>query len=584
MCRFGHVHYILAVIFCLMLLRAGMLHLFPSQKSSLEQIADNQYQRIIELSPYRGAIFDRRGEPMAISIRKSSVAVNPRLFNATSPGAHSVARILKIPFQKIRQLSTKKSYFSWLGRRIDHRQAEEIAALSLPGINIINEPSRFYPTGESAAHLIGFIGSDNSGLGGLERQFDQDLKGQAFRVVATKDAKGQFILKETLGAAPEKSGNNLHLSIDRVIQEIAESELEQGIKNAKAKKGFVIVSDPHTGKILAVANYPAFDPNYPKAISMKDAKNGAFIDIFEPGSVTKPFVIAAAIDSKKTTPHEIHDCEKGTLKVGRERIHDAHPADKLSTEDTIVRSSNICTYKIAQKIGKERTYGILTDFGFSSKDQTLGFPGQNFGRITNSASWKAIRFANVAFGQGFMVTGLEMVQAMGAIANGGKLMKPMLVEKIASSEGMVVTNGTPTMVRQVVSPNTARTLRLILEKVVTDPHGTGKAAATESFTTAGKTGTAQKVDPGIRGYSKEKFIASFVGFSPVNDPHIVVYVQVDEPGIKPYYGGKWAGPIFSAITDRTLRYLNVAPDKVSQDNIHSTTAKAGKNEPSSTNL
>lgn len=547
-------------------------------------MADNQYQRVIELSPYRGAIFDRRGEPMAISIRKPSVAVNPRLFNAKSPGAQNVARILKIPFQKIQRLSTKKSYFSWLGRRIDRHQAEEIAELGLPGINIINEPSRFYPIGESAAQLIGFIGSDNSGLGGLERQFDQDLKGQAFKVVATKDAKGQFILKETLGAAPEKSGNNLHLTIDRVIQEIAESELEKGIKNAKAKKGFVIVSDPHTGKILAVANYPSFDPNYPKAISMKNAKNGAFIDVFEPGSVTKPFVIAAALDDRKTTPDEIHDCEKGMLRIGRERIHDAHPADKLSTTDTIVRSSNICTFKIAQKIGKERTHEILTDFGFSSKEQTLDFPGQTFGRLSNHAAWKPIRFANIAFGQGFMVTGLEMVQAMGALANGGKLMKPMLVEKIASSEGLVVTNGTPTMVRQVVSPKTAQALRSIMEKVVTDPHGTGKAAATESFTTAGKTGTAQKVDPGIRGYSKDKFLTSFVGFSPVNDPYIVVYVQVDEPGIKPYYGGKWAGPIFSAITDRTLKYLNVAPDKVSQDNVHSPLAKAGKNEPSSTNL
>jgi len=547
-------------------------------------MADNQYHRTIELSPYRGAILDRRGEPLAISIRKPSVAVNPRLFNASSPEAVTVARILKIPFQRIKALSSKKSYFSWLSRRIDLRRAEEIQALGLPGINIINEPSRFYPTGESAAHLIGFIGSDNSGLSGLEKQFDADLKGQAFKVIATKDARGQFILRETLGAAPEKSGNNLYLSIDRVIQEIAESELEHGIKNANAKRGFVIVSDPHTGKVLAVANYPAFDPNYPKALKMADTKNAAFLDVFEPGSVTKPFVIATAMDTKKTTTTEVHDCENGLLKIGRERIRDIHKADKLTTEETIMKSSNICTYKIALKMGKEATHKSIIDFGFTNREQALGFPGQMFGRLAHHDTWKSIRFANVAFGQGFMVTGLEMVQAMGALANGGKLMKPMLVEKIASSDGSIVTNGTPEIVRQVISPKTAKSMRNILEKVVVD--GTGKRAATDAFTTAGKSGTAQKVDPGIKGYSKDKYIASFVGFAPVKDPYIVIYVQVDEPGIKPYHGGTWAAPIFSRITDRTLKYMNVAPDKVIPlPTASQTNAKAGTNEqPSSTRL
>ncbi len=576
--RFAFVHYLVAIVFAAVLVRAGMLHLFPSQQSSLTRMADNQYQRTIELSPYRGAILDRRGEPLAISIRKPSVAVNPRLFNATSPQAATVAQILKIPFNRIKALTSKKSYFSWLARRIDLRKAEEIQALGLPGINVVSEPSRFYPTGESAAHLIGFIGSDNAGLSGLEKQFDADLKGQAFKVLATKDARGQFILKETLGAAPEKSGNNLYLSIDRVIQEIAESELEQGINNANAKRGFVIVSDPHTGKVLAVANYPAFDPNYPKALKMADTKNAAFLDVFEPGSVTKQFVIASAIDQKKTSISETHDCENGMLKIGRERIHDTHKADQLTTEETIIHSSNICTYKIAMKMGKEATYKAITDFGFTSKEQTLGFPGQMFGRLSHFDKWKTIRFANVAFGQGFMVTGLEMVQAMGALANGGKLMKPMLVEKVASSDGSVVTNGTPTIVRQVISPKTAQTMRDILEKVVLS--GTGRRAATESFTTAGKTGTAQKVDPGIKGYSKDKYIASFVGFAPVKDPYIVVYVQVDEPRIKPYHGGTWAAPIFSRITDRTLKYMNVAPDKVIPlPTASQTNAKAGTNEP-----
>lgn len=564
--RLKHVYIAIAAVFMIVVARAGMLHVFPSQKSSLTQIADSQYQRTIELSPYRGSIVDRRGEPLAISIRKPSVAVNPRLFNASSPHAQDVARILKIPFSKIKNLNSKKSYFSWLSRRIDHRTAEEIAALEIPGINIINEPSRFYPTGESAAHLIGFIGSDNAGLSGLERQFDQDLKGQAFKVVATKDARGQFILKETLGAAPEKSGNNIHLTIDRVIQEISETELAKGVKAANAKGGFVIVSDPHTGKILAMANYPAFDPNYPRKVTMRDTRNLALLDLFEPGSITKQFVVAAALEEKKTSLHEVHDCEKGSLRIGRDRIRDDHPADKLTTEETIMKSSNICMYKIALKLGKEGTREALTKFGFTTRDYDLGFPGQTFGRIAPTDRWKNIQWSNISFGQGFMTTGLEIIQAMGAIANGGRLMKPMLVERVASSDGLVVTNGTPTMLRQVISPRTAQTMRAVLAKVVSDKQGTGKAAATPSFTTAGKTGTAQKVDPGTRGYSPDKRIASFVGFAPVTDPHVVIYVQVDEPRNKPYYGGKWAGPIFSAITEKTLRYLNVAPDIVPEKN------------------
>ena len=551
--------------FGVVIARAFMLHLFPSQGKSLHNIADHQYQREIELAPYRGTIYDRRGDAIAISIRRPSLAVNPRTFDPTPEQAQKLGQILKLPPIKIMNLAKRRSHFAWIKRHLEKNIADSAAALGIPGLVILREPARFYPAGSSAAHLLGFTGIDNAGLSGLERQFDKDLRGQAFKVIATKDARGHFIFNEADGAAPEKTGNSLHLTIDRALQEIADDELEKGIKKANAKKGFAVVSDPHTGRILAVANYPAFDPNSPRKVPHWTTRNHAFLDLYEPGSVTKPFIIAAALEAGKTTLSETHDCENGSLRIGRAVIHDTHPASTLTTADTLIRSSNICTYKIANRLGREATWGALQRFGFGAALSGVGYPGQGHGRLSNWETWKPIRFANVAFGHGFLVSALELVQAMGAIANGGRLMQANLASKIVSSEGLVIASSPPKNLGQAVSPETARELRNLLQKIVTDEHGTASKAKTPSYTTAGKTGTAQKVEPGLKGYAKDKYLASFVGFAPVSDPHLVIYVVVDEPREKPYYGGTWAAPIFAAIAERGLRYLNVAPDIAPED-------------------
>lgn len=549
----------MALCFAAIAVRAVHLHLFPTYRESLDKIADNQYQREIELAPYRGTIFDRRGEPLAISIRRPSLAINPRAFNPNAEEVRRLSSILKLPERKVRRLADRRNHFAWLSRQLDHRVADEALGLGLAGLFPIREPARFYPAGGAASHLLGFVGLENTGLGGLERQFDKDLRGQALKILAAKDARGNFIFDEALSAAPLKTGHGLTLTIDRVIQEIAEDELEAGVKRAKAKKGYAIVSDPHTGKILAIANYPGFDPNHARKTEVSLMRNHALLDVFEPGSVTKPFIIAAALEAKVTTMGEDHDCEKGVLKIGKDRIHDTHPADHLTTEQTIVRSSNICTYKIAQRLGKQKTREALTRFGFAGEAR-LGFPGESIGRIAPYENWKPIRFANVAFGHGFLITGLELVQAMGAIANGGNLMRPSLVDRLVSEDGLVVSSTPIQTLGRAAKPETARILRNALSLVVTDEHGTATKAATKNYTTAGKTGTAQKVDPGIKGYAKDKYIVSFVGFAPVGDPHLVIYVYVDEPREKPYYGGVWAAPVFSAIAERSLKYLNVAPD------------------------
>jgi cell division protein FtsI (penicillin-binding protein 3) len=363
------------------------------------------------------------------------------------------------------------------------------------------------------------------------------------------------------------------LTIDRVIQEIAEEELGQGVRQVGAKGGFAIVSDPHTGRILAVANYPSFDPNHLGKFKIEETRNSAFLDTFEPGSVIKPFVIAKALDQKLTHLDERHQCENGALRIGKHVIHDTHGADQLSTLETVIRSSNICTYKIAAKLGKDGLYDALTAFGFASDTSRLGYPGEGAGRLSASGGWQTIRFANISFGHGFATTGLEIVQAMGAIANGGHLMKPALVEKVVSSDGLVVSSSSTATVREVISPDTARHMRQALKEVVTDPHGTGKKAQTALYTTAGKTGTAQKVISGIKGYAKGKYISSFIGFTPVQDPHLVVYVLIDEPSEKVYYGGETAAPVFARIAERSLKYLNVAPDvlQVSEKDKHEST-------------
>ena len=559
--RLGIVQWSILSLFGVLLVRAIMLHVFPSAEESLTNIADNQYSRRVELAPWRGTIFDRRGDPLAISIRKPSLAINPRVFSPSSSELDKLAGVLRLPSRHLRKIAAKKGYFAWVARQIDHRQAEQAKNLELKGLFEVNEPARFYPASEAGAHLLGFVGIDSNGLIGLERRFDRDLRGQSVHLTSGRDAYGNTIFSKN-AAIPEKTGNNVHLTIDRVIQEIAEEELVKGLKAAESSKGFAIVADPHTGRVLAVANYPRFDPNNTTKLNIKRTRNHAFADVFEPGSTTKPFVAAAAIDAGKTNIDAMHDCENGHLRIGRSVIHDTHPAKMLTTAQSIIESSNICIYKIAQKLGRTSTEEALRNFGIAGRSETRGIGWAGRGYLSPADKWRDIRFATVSFGQGLLTTGLELVQAMGVIANGGTLVKHSLIEKIVSSDGTIVGSSAQSQVRRVISPETAKAMRRTLQAVVDLEEGTGNNAAIPRWTTAGKTGTAQKVDPGIKGYAKDKYIASFLGFAPVKDPHLVVYVLVDEPKKKPYYGGVWAAPIFAGITERTLHYLNVAGDRL----------------------
>jgi cell division protein FtsI (penicillin-binding protein 3) len=548
------------VLFAIVIVRAGTLQIVQRESKSLDALADRQYQTSVEISPYRGAIMDRRGEPLAISIKKPSVAINPRVFEPTPTQLKLLERYLGLSKDEIIAADKRTGYFSWLKRKAPQEMGERIAALDIPGLHLVPEPARFYPAGDAAAHLIGLVGLENRGLFGIERSYNQDLSARKTAVSLARDARHKIIVLDSKDSAPEKPGNTIYLTIDRAIQDIAERALADGVANAKAKRGYAIVADPHTGRILGLANFPTFNLNSFKPNDLKLSFNHAAQATFEPGSITKPFVIARALEAKVVNEQSMFDCENGQIKVGKHFIRDTSKHKLLTVAETIIFSSNICTYKIANLLGKKGTYSALSDFGVGQKLLEVDSVSSAGGHIPNWEKWKEINFVNIAFGQGFVTTALELVSALGVIANGGLLLKPYLVDRVENADRVVLSANSRTVVSRVIKPETANRMRKIMAQVVTHPKGSGTLAKNPYYTIAGKTGTAQKADPNRRGYSATGRIASFVGITPANEPHLAIIVVVDEPGIPPYYGGKWAAPIVKEIAVESLRYLNVAPD------------------------
>lgn len=542
------------IIFTLLSVRAIVIHLFSPSSQSLQKIASNQYNQPLYLSKYRGTIFDRRDSALALSIKAPSVFINPKEFRATDEKIEKISKILKISKKEIISKANKNSHFAWIKRKISFDQGVELKNLKIEGLYQITEPARYYPEGSSLSNFIGIVGTDDNGLFGLEKEFDSTLKGEHTKVLQTRDARGKIFYLESQKASPTSSSKDIYLTIDKVIQQITEQALAQGIQEARAKGGFAIVSDPHTGKILALSNHPNFDPSK-KNPSLEATRNKILTDIFEPGSVIKPLIASYAIEKSKTSRYALHDCEEGKFSIGRVTFQDSHkPATRfLTTEDTIVTSSNVCAYKIGLKLGEEGVYDALTNFGISKKIESIGFPALSYGRVDDWKRWKPIRFANISFGQGVLTTALELVRAYSAIANGGRLVDPYYFEKIGKDKKLNVIDR-KTDPQFVISSKTSQIMKNILKQVIEKG---ATAAKLDHYTAGGKTGTTQKVDPITHAYSKTKYHASFMGIAPIEDPFIVVYVQIDEPNQKVRYGSKWAAPVFKNIAEATLKYLNV---------------------------
>ena len=526
------------------------------KRDRLRAMARSGYTGIVKLPPERGTIYDRQGHELALSVEVSSIYAHPRRIRDKQKAAVKLARVLGASRRRIYRLLNMDKPFVWIQRKIDPAKAKKIRELDLPGIGITAEKRRYYPGRELAAQLLGFVGADNQGLEGLEAKYDAILKGPGCELVQMRDALGRpfFIRRRSSGG---RELHNLVLTIDKEIQYKAEKALVAAVRRSRAKGGQCVVVNPDTGEILAMAVVPRYNPNIFSKYPAERWRNRTVTDCFEPGSTLKAFLLAAILEEGVLFPNSRLYCEEGTYKIADRIIHDTHKYGTLTVTDIIALSSNIGAIKMGQQLGYNLFCKYLTKFGFGSKTN-IGLLGERSGFIRAPKKAKPVDQATAFFGQGISVTTLQLAMAMAAIANGGTLMRPYVVKEITESAGHVVRANSPRRVRRVISPKTARMVTAILEKVVSKK-GTGPEAAIEGYQVAGKTGTAQKVDPKTRRYSNSKYVASFVGFAPAHDPKLVIASVIDEPKGIPY-GGVVAAPVFRDVGLWALNYLKVAPE------------------------
>lgn len=513
-------------------------------------------ERSIKFKPRRGQILDRHGTQMAITVKAPSIAAHPKMLKNPIAVANQLAPILGLSPETVAQRLNPKRSFVWLKRQTRPDVAQAIRELKLKGILVLDEHKRFYPQGTVGGQLMGFVGIDGDGLEGLERTLDKKLAGHALKLKVKRDARGSVMLTEQTPDFERFEGHSVELTIDERIQRVAQKALQEQVDKYSAKGGYAVVMDVKTGEVLAMANTPSFDPNRFRDFSSKDWRLRNITDTFEPGSVVKPLVLAAALDEKKVKLRSVFDCEKGRIKIGRYTIRDSHAHDTLTAAEVVQVSSNICAYKMAQLMGRESFYGHLKNFGFGSRTG-IGLRNEQPGLVWHPKRWAEVSFANMAFGQGFTSTPLQVTSAIAALANDGMLMKPRMIRRIIDRDGQVVQDFTPQLVRRVVSAKSARQAAWAMS-LVTTPNGTAPKAALEHFTVAGKTGTAQKVNPKTKRYDHRMWVASFVGFFPAERPEVVIAVMVDEPQ-KMHYGGVVAAPAFVKIAKTVIRVRDMMP-------------------------
>jgi cell division protein FtsI (penicillin-binding protein 3) len=547
---------VFAFFFAITSARAFFLQVI--KKDQLVRLAEKQHQKIVPLTPVRGAIYDSNNAPLAVSIEMDSCYAEPRNLENVGETVAKLAPLLGMSRETVEKKLGGNRNFVWLQRRMAPDQAQRIKALELDGIGFVKETKRFYPNAEMAGHVIGFTGLDPDGLEGVELKYNSTILGSTGYLVTERDALGRDIALKGTVVTKAAKGHNVTLTLDKNIQYITEKELAKAVTDSGARGGLALVMEPHTGRVLAMANYPFFNPNAYSRYTPPLLRNKTIVDSFEPGSTMKVFLVASALEEKVVTPADGFNCENGSYAIGGRIIHDTHRYGRLSVADVLKYSSNIGAAKIGSRLGQEKLASYLKGFGFGGRSG-IDLPGEATGYLRDESQWFGVDLATISFGQGVSVTAIQLAAAMSAVANGGLLMKPFLVEKISDENGNVMQEISPQERRRVVSKETAGTLTRMLEGV-TAAGGTGTNAAVEGYKVAGKTGTAQKVDPITRGYSVNKRTASFIGFIPADNPRLTILVVVDEPKTSPY-GGVVAAPAFSAIAQQSLCYLKVPPDK-----------------------
>ena len=541
---------------CFALIVGRMFQLQVLKREQLYKLAAQQQHIQIPLVQKRGTVYDYKENELAVSIEVDSVYVDPRKVVDVKKTANELASILQIDQEELKQRLKSHRSFEWIQRKISTKEVEQIKALQLPGISFLKENRRFYPNSQLAAHLVGFVGLDSKGLEGIEYQYDALLNGANQVWTTSRDALGREIAMGKVPFQKEDHYRNIVLTIDKSVQHITETELGRGVEKWGAKGGMAIAMDPLTGKILAMVSYPTFNPNQFIQYRSKSWRNRAISDVFEPGSIFKAFLAAAAMEEKLVRPSDSFFCENGSYTVYDRTIHDTSKHGWLTFQQIIKLSSNIGASKVGEKMGRERFYRYICAFGFGEKTR-IGLPGEGKGIVHHPRYWSPVALDTISFGQGISVTGIQLVTALSAIANGGFLMKPYVVEKIMDEKGEGVQSFKPEIVRRVISEETAKKVTALL-KTTTEKGGTGEGAVPAGYEVAGKTGTAQKVDSLLGGYSEDRYTSGFMGFAPAEEPKLVLLVVIDEPQGN-NYGGVVAAPIFRVIMEKVLSYLHVVP-------------------------
>src|SRR5450631_3019978 len=548
--------YLLAGIFVLWcgVICFRLVYLQVFRYGSFEQRAQHQQQRTEEVSAKRGIIYDRQGRELAMSISVDSVFAVPAEMPDAASTISLVARITKQDPRELLARCQAEKTFCWVARKPEPETSARIQSLNLHGIYFQKESKRYYPKNELAAQVLGYVGMDDKGLSGIEREFEDQMHGQPGQMVISVDAHKKWFGSEEKQPEP---GQNVVLTIDEKNQYIAERELETAMQQTHAETGTVVVQNPKTGEILALANRPPFNPNLARDITPQELKDHAVSDVYEPGSTFKVVTIAAALEEKVTHPEEIFDCQMGSIVFNGMRIRDSRPHGLLSVSDILAESSDVGAIKIALRLGQERFYKYIRAFGFGQQTG-IEVPGETRGLTKPLNRWSKVSIGAISMGQEIGVTPLQLVAMVSTIANDGVWTAPRIIA------GTTAPQGTPQMVafhpgvqRRVISPMTAAQMKQMMQGVVL--HGTGKKAILEGYSSAGKTGTAQKVDPATHTYSHTKYVGSFAGFAPVNDPAITVAVILDS-AVGLHQGGQVSAPVFQRVAQQVLEYLHTPHD------------------------
>lgn len=527
------------------------------QAAELTAKADRQHQKTVSLEGARGTVVDRHGKVLAMNMEVPSVFGIPTALESPAKTARSLSPVLHVRADALEKKLRQDRSFVWLARKLDPEQGRRLEHMPMEGIGLVMEGRRFYPKGPLLAHVLGFAGMDGEGLEGIERRYESQLHGEKRVVILQRDAMGRTVFPKGQAEQVPAAGHSLVITVDEVIQYIAEKEVEEAVTKAHAKSGTVIVLDPQTGAVLALAISPRFDPNAVASLTADRWRNRALTDTYEPGSTMKALVAAAALEENVMKPSTMLYGENGRMTIANTVIHDHEKLGWMTFAQVIQKSSNIGAAKTGMALGDQRLYRYLQAFGFGQKTE-IDLPGEVGGMVKHPREWGRRSLASISMGQEIGVTPIQMVSAVAALANGGVLMKPYVVSEVRDAQGKALRQILPQVKRRVVSPETARTVTSILEGVVTD--GTGAKAAIPGFRVAGKTGTAQKIDPRTGAYSSTLFVGSFVGFVPADNPRLAMIVVIDEPQGESW-GGTVAAPVFRRVGEQVLNYLGVSSDE-----------------------